>query len=313
MLDLVCFGEPLVGIYPTHSDTPDLCRLVFGGDTSNVALAAARLGLKVGYLTAIGSDAYGERFLRLWQERGVDTSMVSIDPYRSTGLYVLSFGRTSQDHRFGYYRSGSAASAIRFETLPVAKALETRILHLSGISQAISPLMLDASFRLMAAAKERGVTVSYDVNYRNALWGPDAAGAVACRTIHGFADIVSANTEELSILGLPQDSQELLDSVGREIGLLSLRRGSAGAQVCLHGSDATASPYRVDVVDTVGAGDAFDAALILSYLRGWDAQQSVQFAAGVAALTCTGVGPTERHPTESEATIFMESGRLSKT
>ncbi len=302
--DLVTLGEPLVGIYPTD-EGPDICRAALGGDTSNVALAAARLGLSVAYASAVGDDPYGARFLRAWKDRGVDTSLVARDPDRFTGLYVISFDEDG--HRFAYYRTGSAASAYE-PTDEMREAIASaRVLHVSGISQAISRHMVELSFSLMEEANATGTLVSYDVNYRPALWSPALAGAVAQRTIRDHADLVSANRTELDRLGLAGSPEEFLTSTTARCRAVAVRDGAAGSTVRVGERIASAPACKVDVVDTVGAGDAFDAAFISALLSDFDADRAVRFANAVAALTCTATGSTDGHPTREQAEDTMRA------
>ncbi|MFW5789247.1 MAG: sugar kinase [Spirochaetota bacterium] len=300
--DLVSLGEPLIGIYPTEHG-PDICRAALGGDTSNVALAASRLGLGVAVATAVGDDPYGARFLRTWTDRGVDTSLVARDPQRFTGLYVISFDEDG--HRFAYYRAGSAASAYEPTDEMRASIARAKVVHLSGISQAISRHMTELSFSLMAAANASGALVSYDVNYRPALWAPSLAGAVAERTIREHADIVSANRTEIDRLGLAVSPEAFLADTTARCRAAAVRNGESGSTVRLGGKTAHAPACRVDVVDTVGAGDAFDAAFIATILWEFDADRAVRFANAVAALTCTATGSTDGHPTREAAERTM--------
>ncbi|MFW6290925.1 MAG: sugar kinase [Spirochaetota bacterium] len=302
--DLVSIGEPLIGIYPTD-EGPDICRAALGGDTSNVALAAARLGLSVAYATAVGEDPYGTRFLRAWKDRGVDTSLVVRDPDRFTGLYVISFDEVG--HRFAYYRTGSAASAYEPTDTMRAAIASARVLHVSGISQAISRHMTELSFSLMEAASASGSLVSYDVNYRPALWSQALAGAVAARTIGEHADIVSANRNEIDRLGLAASPEEFLTGTTARCRAVALRDGAAGSTVRIGGERACAPACRVEVVDTVGAGDAFDAALITAIVSDFDADRAVRFANAVAGLTCTATGSTDGHPTREQAEDTMRA------
>ena len=309
-LDLVSLGEPLIGIYPV-SGSNDMCRAALGGDTSNVALAAARLGLRAAYATAVGVDPYGDRFLRAWAERGVDTSLVIRDEQRFTGLYVISFDQS--EHRFAYYRKGSAASAYAPGTDMQEAIASARVLHISGISQAISTEMTELSFSLMRLAKDRDALVSYDVNYRPGLWSPDLAGAVAQRTISEFADIVSVNESELTLLGLGGSAAQFIESQAEHSKVVAVRDGESGAVIHMDGVTVNSPACPVNVVDTVGAGDAFDAALITAILRGRDAASTGRFANAVAALTCTEMGSTDGHQTIEQAEQKMKECAADQT
>lgn len=113
MPDILCLGEPML----EFNEQPDGRYLAgHGGDTSNCAIAAARQGASVGYVTRIGDDAFGDSFLKLWAAEGVDASRVEKDPDAHTGIYFVTHDETG--HRFSYFRAGSAASRMSPETLP---------------------------------------------------------------------------------------------------------------------------------------------------------------------------------------------------
>ena len=122
--DIICMGEPLVEFNETR---PGLFQQGFGGDTSNCAVAAARQGARVGYLTAVGADAFGDRLLALWQHEGVDTGHVIRDSNHPTGHYFVTHG--ADGHAFTYHRKGSAASCMRASDLPLGYIGAARMLH----------------------------------------------------------------------------------------------------------------------------------------------------------------------------------------
>lgn len=301
--DVLSIGEPLVGLYPV-ADDPETARIVYGGDTSNVALAVAQLGLRSAFAGAIGEDPWGYGFDQLWRERDVDTSMVIIDPNRFTGMYVISF--TRNEHRFAYYRKGSAASVYSPSAEMVSGIAQARILHLSGISQAISVHMTELLFEVMAKAKDQGTLVSYDINYRAPLWSASHAGAIAERTITEYADIVSTNTSEFVALGLASTKEEFFTRFGKCTQMIAVRDGENGATVSTSKGVHHAPAHQVEVADTVGAGDAFDAGLLTAFLEKLNAADCVAFANAVAALTCTKTGSTKGHPSFDQAKALVE-------
>ena len=146
--DIICLGEPLFELNQPKGE--DIFRQGHGGDTSNCAIAAARQGVRVGYLTAIGADQFGESFLTLWAEEGVDTSAVRRSPSAHTGLYFITHGPSG--HVFSYMRAGSAASRMVPEDVPADYVRNAKVFHASGISQAISSSAADAVFAAINSA-----------------------------------------------------------------------------------------------------------------------------------------------------------------
>jgi 2-dehydro-3-deoxygluconokinase len=163
-LDILSFGEPLMEFAEVERDGEKLYLPGFGGDSSNAAIAAARQGARVAYFTALGDDAFGQGFLDLWDREGVERASVATRPGGRTGLYFISYG--PQGHVFSYFRAGSAASLVAPADLPLERIAQARVLHLSGISQAISETCTDAGFSAMRHARANGTAVSYDTNLR---------------------------------------------------------------------------------------------------------------------------------------------------
>src|SRR5687767_8887462 len=134
ILDIVAIGEPLFEL--NQGKDEQVFRPGHGGDTSNCVVAAARQGARVGYVTAIGADQFGDSFMKLWAAEGVDTTAVKRSGSAHTGLYFVTHG--PDGHVFSYMRAGSAASRMTPEDVPADLIRSAGILHSSGISQAIS-------------------------------------------------------------------------------------------------------------------------------------------------------------------------------
>ncbi|MEP6149811.1 MAG: sugar kinase, partial [Nisaea sp.] len=192
--ELLCLGEPML----EFNQQPDERYLTgHGGDTSNVAVAAARQGASVGYLTRIGRDTFGESFMELWENEGIDTSGVEACADGHTGIYFVTHG--PDGHRFSYHRAGSAASLMTPDFLPHGMIRDAKILHISGISMAISNSAADTVFAAIALAREAGVKVSVDPNLRLKLWPLDRARAMTHAAM-AEADIALPGLDDATIL-----------------------------------------------------------------------------------------------------------------
>lgn len=288
-LDLVCYGEPLMEL--TRIDGPDgapAYRPGFGGDTSNCAIAAARQGARAGYLSALGDDAFGGEFRALWAREGVDAAHVLTDATAPTGLYIITPSPAGRD--FAYYRDGSAASRFRPEDIPVDLLARTRIVQLSGISQAIGEGPCDAGFRLIEAARDAGCEVAYDTNLRLKLWSLARARAV----MHGAlerATIALPSLDDSKVLtGL--DDPEAIVAFYRSRGprIVALKMGADGALVASGDRLERLAPHRVEAIDATGAGDTFDGAFLARLAAGDDPVDAARYANAAAALTTTGYG-----------------------
>ena len=307
-IEVATFGEPLIGIYPpggcSIADDVPLSK-TWGGDTSNAALALCKLGHQSTYITRVGDDGFGRSFLKLWQEVGVDTSQVKVDQEHHTGLYFISYQEGK--HVFTYYRKNSAASWISSDDIDWEFLRAVKVLHLSGISQAISQQALEVSFDLLNFAKEHHILVSYDVNYRPPLWRKDIAKSVVKYTIEEYTDILEITDDEMKLLGWGEQPEALERQVSRVPNLYAVKMGERGSYLRQGDRELWIEPCQVDVIDTVGAGDAFDAGLIVGTLEEMDFDQLGTFANTVAALTCRDVGPLRAQPTREEVQQFLAS------
>jgi 2-dehydro-3-deoxygluconokinase len=307
VLDIVALGEPMAEFAATDFGSLDevfTFRRGWGGDTSNVVVAAARLGAAAGYITRIGDDAFGRSFLRLWQREGVDTSRVVVDPEGFTGVYFIA--RSAQGHSFTYYRAGSAASRLRADDLDPGYLARARIVHTSGITQAISATAREAAEAAMDIARRSGVLVSYDLNLRPRL-GPVSALRAMVADAVARADVVFLSDEDAALLDERRTPQAVAEDLcARGPRLVVLKRGPDGCVVnTADGGRWTVPSWPVAVVDATGAGDAFDAGFLVEWLRGAPPEAAAHLATAVGALTAAGLGAVTPLPTRADVQKFM--------
>jgi len=304
MLDLICLGEPMY----EFSQIPGGDRRWlqgFGGDTMNAAVAAARQGAKVGYVTRLGDDEFGRQFLALWRQEGVDVAGVRIDPQAHTAVYFISHGPGG--HVFSYLRGGSAASRMGPDDLPQSLLRDTRFLHASGISQAISASACDTVFAAMEIARAADVRIAYDTNLRLRLWPLARARAVIGAAI-AFADVLFISVEEGEQLCGTADSDAILAWChGRGARCVALKLGKDG---CI-GSDGVrrerVAGFAVEAVDATGAGDCFAGSLLARLAAGDDFWKAIRYANAAAALTCTGYGAVAPLPRPREVLGLLQT------
>lgn len=288
-LDIVCLGEPMVEF--TRIDDPDdrpVYLQGFGGDTSNCAIAAARQDARVGYITALGADRFGDMYMDLWRKEGIDVSGVGRDPAAPTAAYFIQPVAEGRD--FTYYRKGSAASRMNPEDLPEAVIRRAGMLQTSAISQAISESAHDTVLRAIAIARDAGAKIAYDTNLRLNLWSLERARTVIHETA-GKADILLPSLDEARILTGLETVDDIVDfylAFGPEV--LALKCGEAGAVIAAAGRIETLPPIDVEVLDTSGAGDTFDGALLARLAAGEDPFTAGRHAVAAAGLSTTGYG-----------------------
>jgi len=290
MPDILCMGEPMLELnqQPRAAEGRVLYLEGHGGDTSNAAIAAARSGASVGMITAIGCDWPGDSFMALWQREGVDTSCVVRNAEAPTGLYLVT--HDEHGHHSSFWRAGSAASRYRWQDVPEGAIRAARVLHVSGISQAISESACDAAFHAIEVAKAAGLRVSYDTNLRQRLWPVRRAAAVMHAAI-AEADIVFPSFEDAEALTGLHNSDAIVDFYLR-LGcpVVALKLGPEGALVATPEQRERIAPHRVAAVDAIGAGDTFAGAFLARHVAGDDCFAAARYANAAAALTTTGYG-----------------------
>lgn len=303
MPDIVALGEPLVEFNQARSADPHAYLQGFGGDTSNMAIAAARLSASVGYVTRLGGDSFGRMFLDLWHTEGVDTAGVTVDPEAATGVYFVAHG--PKGHEFSYLRAGSAASRMRQDTLPVAFVQGARLLHASGISQAISASACDTVFAAFDAARAAGALVTYDPNVRVKLWPLARARAIVLASLAQCSwCLPSQDDADVLFPGAPPDA--VVDALHRAgaPGVV-LKQGAVGCLV----SDGTRRERlpacRVASVDATGAGDCFDGAFAARLLAGDDPFAAARYANAAAAIATTGYGAVAPLPRAADVARLL--------
>jgi 2-dehydro-3-deoxygluconokinase len=304
-IDVVSLGEPLYE-FSQIPQSPGRYLQGFGGDTMNCAIAAARLGARVAYITRLGDDEFGRQFLQLWRDEGLDTCGVSIDPEAHTAVYFITHGATG--HVFSYLRKGSAASRLSPADLPLDLIRRARYFHTSGISQAISESACEAVFAAIEAAKSAGVALVYDSNLRLRLWQLARAREVITATL-SQADYFLLSLEDAEALCGLKNPDAIIDWCHRAgAGIVALKLGASG----VIGSDSTRRErlegYKVDCVDATGAGDCFAGALLARMSAGDDFWQGLRYANAAAALTTTAYGAVAPLPRPEAVQQLMNRG-----
>lgn len=300
--DLVALGEPLLEFNQTLGES-DAYLQGFGGDTSNCVIAAARLGATAAYVTRLGDDAFGRKFLELWRREGVDASGVTIDADAGTGIYFVTHG--AGEHEFSYRRAGSAASRLRPQDLPLTLIRASKVLHVSGISQAISASACDAVFAAIGAARGAGARISFDANLRAKLWPLPRARAVIVATVRLCDWFLPSFDEAIELCGRSEPVAILDWCHGQGAPVVALKMGGEGVWVSAGGTREHIPGLRVHAVDATGAGDCFDGAFAARIVAGDTPFAAARYANAAAAIATTGYGAVAPLPRHADVTALL--------
>ena len=278
----------------------DDATLTVGSSSAIFACGAARLGLKVAFLGKVGEDEFGRFMLDSLRKRGVDVSAVIVDPAIKTGLTViLSRGA---DRAILTYLGGSIGTLRRSD---IDDSLLQRARHLHMGSYFLQGELCAETPALFARARQLGLTTSLDTNYDPSEQWQGGVAEVLQQT-----DLFLPNETELIKLGRSDNFDTALQNLSASGALVVAKLGAQGAMARVQGTILTAPALKVDVVDTTGAGDTFDAGFLYGWLNGWELQRAMQLGCVCGSLSTQMAGGVNGQPT-LEAAMRVLGGAVS--
>jgi 2-dehydro-3-deoxygluconokinase len=301
MLEVVTAGEPLIALVPLERGRLQVGKFLevqVGGAELNLAVALARLGVKVGYAAWVGMDGLGDLVLERLRAEGVDIRAIRrIEGF--TGVYIRQILPLGQGRVF-YYRKGSAASRMGPRAFDPGYLEGARFFHLTGIIPALSESCRTFSLWAITEAKGLGVRVSLDLNYRRYLWEGEAARAWLAEALP-LVDILFLSEEDAA--GLCLGEEAVWDLPVPEI---VLKRGAKGASAQVGGRRYEVPAFPVEAVDPVGAGDAFNAGYLAGHLWNFSVEERLRLASALGAFVAASRGDHEGAPRWDEVRAFLQ-------
>jgi 2-dehydro-3-deoxygluconokinase len=289
MHDLVALGEVLLRLAipsPARFETARQLDLQVGGAEANVAAAGARLGLSTAWISALPANPWGERIRRELTGHGVDCGYVRMTEGARVGVYFLEYGVAPRPVRVLYDRRDSAFARLTPAQVDWEPVRRARVVHLTGITPALGPAPRSLIERALAEAS----TVSFDINYRATLWSSADARAFLEPVLARVRYLFIGQAEAQTLFGFTGSPEQTLDGLARLApkATISLQRGEEGS-TALDGGRLFRPSRRltVQMVDPIGAGDAYAAGFLWALLRGRDLQEAVDSGTAVAALKCS--------------------------
>lgn len=299
--EVVTFGESM-GLL-TAEDSRGLeyaaqLRKSFGGAESNLAIGIARLGHSAGWCGRLGNDPLGQMIQKSIRGEGVDVSRSILAEGEPTGLMLRE--NASGHASVYYYRKLSAASQMTPDDLDEEYIRNTRVLHVTGITAAISESGLATVNRAMDIAREAGVTVCFDPNLRLKLWTLEQARPVLL-ALAEKCDYFLPGLDELALLYETDDQEEIFRRL-RQLQAVSIVKGGPDLTYVVEKDSTLEVPYfkAERVLDTVGAGDGFCAGFITGLLRGYTIEEAVRLGNLNGSMVIQAVGDWEALPTDAQ-------------
>lgn len=307
-MEIYVLGRVLVDLYADQLHTPLAAVSSFskylGGSAGNTAFGLARLGAKVGLISRVGPDGFGEFLLERLSREGVDTSMIPVDPKRPTGLAFAAIF-PPQDSQVLFYRKPCADTNLSVADIDFDRVRAARIVHVAGAALAESPCR-EAVFAVLEARRRIGALNVLDVDWRPTLWDDPASAGIYYRLALSLTDVVIANETELELVGGSPDPKAAASNL-LELGVdhVVAKRGADGVMLFGSGGPLQTPQVPVEVVNTLGAGDGFGAAYNYGLLQGWDAQRRLEFANAAGAIVVTRHSCSEAMPTLDEVNAIL--------
>lgn len=308
MLDVVTLGEAML-MFVAEEPGPleqvgHFSKRTAGAET-NVAIGLARLGLKVGWQSRLGSDSMARYLLASIGGEGVDCSRVVCDPGQRTGFMFKGRVDDASDPPIEYHRRGSAASLLGPQDIDEAWIAGARHLHVSGVFPALSATTLAATQRAIALARAHGRTISFDPNLRPALWSSRAAMRDTLNALAEGCDWVLPGQAEGELLAGSADPQAIAAFYrARGARQVVVKCGAEGAYFEGEQERGRVPAFAVPrVVDTVGAGDGFAVGVISALLEGGTLREAARRGAWIGARAVQVRGDTEGLPTRAELQV----------
>ena len=311
-IDVLSMGRSCIDLYAREIGVPITDVTAFnafvGGCPTNLAVGARRLGLRTELLTAVGDDPVGEFVLHFLDREGVGTRHVPHKAGRRTSAALVTI-QPPDTFSLTYYRDNCADVMLSVRDVDATPIAGARVLFLSGTGLCAEP-SATATRYAAETARAAGTTVVVDLDYRAALWpDPETFGA-AVRTLLRQADLALGTREEVRAAagGTGTDDDAIACVLGTGVAALAYKRGADGATLYRRdGAPVDAAPFHVEVLNVLGAGDAFASGLLYAWLSGWPLDRALRFGNATGAIVVTRHGCANDMPTRAEVEAFVAS------
>lgn len=311
MCEILTLGEPMALFLANQKGELDkieeFTKLVAGAEV-NFAIGMARLGHEVAYITKLGEDPFGKYINRFLLENSIDTRYVTYDAGHFTGFQLKSKVEAGDPEVF-YFRRHSAASHLQTEDVSNILWDKVKHLHLTGIPPAISSTCREVSYKLMAAAREKGISISFDTNLRPQLWRSKEEMVSVINDLAFCSDLVLPGVNEGKILTGSDDPNQIADFYLKEgVSTVVIKLGEKGAFVKTQDTSFEVQGFKVEkVVDTVGAGDGFAVGVVSGLRAGLSLKEAVVRGNAIGALAVMFPGDNDGLPNSLQLESYLQT------
>jgi len=317
--EVVGVGEVLIDFVATEPVSyvnASAFQKCFGGAPMNTLVGVARLGSSSGAITAVGEDPFGQFLIRELEKNGVDTSCVKVKKGMRTTITFVANEPETGERSFIFYRkpwiTGTADSALSIEDVDLDYISNASILHVSGFSLSQNPSR-KAVLTAVEHAKRTGVKVSFDPTLRVDVWNSERTVRRLYRQMLKLSDIATFSREEAEfIFGTDNPEKAAETALKYGVKVAGIKLGADGALLKTEeGQKLYVPAFKVEAIDTTGAGDGWNAGLLVGMLKGWDLETCVTVANAVGALVVTKHGAITALPYKNELNSFLKDQQVN--
>ncbi len=300
-LDIIAIGECLIELSSNAKMSDAECLYkYYGGDTLAAAIAALRMGSKVGFISRVGNDAFKDYLLDGWHNEGLDISQVKISNEQN-GLYIIA-RPSCAEKEIAVYRKKIAPSKLSVDDIDENYIKNTSFVYASGVTQSLSPSAAEAVEYAFKLAKDNGVRTAYDPNFHSTLTTVEEAKEAFYR-VSSYIDVLFLNTKLDAVNILDIESQENIIKRLWDMGISTVVLKSAekeGYFTGYNGNINFTSFYTTECIDTTCSGDAFNGGFMYALTHGFTELEATKFASIVAGLQTKGIGAIKSIPYKDE-------------
>lgn len=309
MNDIITIGDAMITFNPNAKGPLRFVHTFerkVGGAELNVAIGCSRLGLKAGWISRLGNDEFGKYILNFVRGEGIDVSEVKLESNYSTSLNIKEIMEDGSGSTF-YYRANSPTETLTKETISEDYIKNAKLLHVTGVFPAVNPKKnVDLVLSIIKQAKQHGLIISFDPNIRLKLWNKEEAKEALVKFLP-YVDIFLTGIEEAELLLGTKDPKEIIEKCKQyDIEHVAIKLAEKGSIGYFNGDYVEAESIKPKkVVDTVGAGDGFDAGYIYGVLHKWSLEKTLRFANTIGSMVVSVSGDNEGLPELDDVLIQL--------
>ena len=317
--EVIGLGEVLIDFIasePVHYTEASTFIKCFGGAPMNTIVGVARLGVKAGAVAAVGEDPFGEYIIKEFKRNNVDTSHVIMKKGKRTTLAFVINEPVTGERTFFFYRKpwagGTADSALTTKDIDHKYISKSKILHVSGFALSQNPSR-KAILEAIRFAKEQGVKISFDPTLRLDVWNSQLSIRKMYNYVLKMADIATFSSEEAEFIFKTKEPKEAAErALEFGVEIVGVKLGAKGALIrSKDGVEVFAPSYNVNVIDTTGAGDGWNAGLLVGLIKKLGLEDCVKIANAVGAFVVTKRGAITALPFKEELNKFLKDQNVS--